>query len=52
MISNKSFSCVERLKLSLLFVGKKTFGVDNVATGDGSERFAVREAQKLHFLGE
>lgn len=43
---------VLRLNLSRLFVGKKSpfNGIDNVATVDASGRFAVREAQKLHFL--
>ncbi|KAF7804917.1 DNA mismatch repair protein MSH6 [Senna tora] len=32
---------------------KKAFiGIDNVATGDASERFVVRESQKLRFLRE
>ena len=39
--------------LSHAFAVKKTSnGVDNAATGDASERFAAREAQKFLFLRE
>lgn len=31
---------------------KQSNGIDNVATGDGNERFASREAQKFRFLRE
>lgn len=32
--------------------GNAPHAVNNVLMGDAAERFGMREAQKLHFLGE
>ncbi|WJX79846.1 DNA mismatch repair protein msh6 [Trifolium repens] len=40
------------VKHSPLEVKKISDDVDNVATGDASERFALREAQKFRFMGK
>ncbi|XP_045796894.1 DNA mismatch repair protein MSH6 [Trifolium pratense] len=50
--SGKEVNGVVAVKLSPLEVKKISDDLVNAATGDASERFALREAQKFRFLGK